>query len=42
MQFVSIKEEHLELILNWRTSEFVTRYMYTDIEYDLVKQRKLV
>ncbi|MEK4146255.1 UDP-4-amino-4,6-dideoxy-N-acetyl-beta-L-altrosamine N-acetyltransferase [Robertmurraya sp. FSL W8-0741] len=39
MQFVSIKEEHLELILNWRTSEFVTRYMYTDIEYDLVKQR---
>jgi UDP-4-amino-4,6-dideoxy-N-acetyl-beta-L-altrosamine N-acetyltransferase len=40
VQFLKIKEEHLEQILKWRTSEFVTRYMYTDIEYDLENQRK--
>ncbi|MFD2442707.1 UDP-4-amino-4,6-dideoxy-N-acetyl-beta-L-altrosamine N-acetyltransferase [Bacillus sp. CGMCC 1.16607] len=39
MEFVPVKEEHLELILKWRTSDFVTRYMYSDIEYDLDKQR---
>ncbi|URM34906.1 UDP-4-amino-4,6-dideoxy-N-acetyl-beta-L-altrosamine N-acetyltransferase [Cytobacillus firmus] len=40
LHFISIKEEHLELILNWRTSEFVTRHMYTDIDYDLDKQNE--
>lgn len=40
MQFVSVKEEHLEQILKWRTSDFVTRYMYTDIEYNMDKQKK--
>ncbi|PLS17889.1 UDP-4-amino-4,6-dideoxy-N-acetyl-beta-L-altrosamine N-acetyltransferase [Bacillus sp. M6-12] len=39
MQFVSVKEEHLEMILKWRTSEFITRYMYTDIDFDLDKQK---
>lgn len=40
MHFNSVSEEHLELILKWRTSEFVTRYMYTDIEYDMEKQKQ--
>lgn len=40
MQFVTVKEDHLEQILKWRTSEFVTRYMYTDTEYDMEKQKK--
>lgn len=38
MDFIKIREEHLELILKWRTSEQVTRFMYTDIEYNLEKQ----
>jgi UDP-4-amino-4,6-dideoxy-N-acetyl-beta-L-altrosamine N-acetyltransferase len=40
VEFVSIKEEHLELILDWRTSEFVTKFMYTDIEHDMKKQKE--
>lgn len=40
MKFLIIREEHLEQILRWRTSEFVTRYMYTDIEYDMEEQRR--
>lgn len=40
MQFISVREEHLEMILKWRTSDFVTRYMYTDIEYNLEKQNQ--
>lgn len=40
MRFISIKEKHLPLILKWRTSDFVTKYMYTDIEYDMEQQKK--
>jgi len=40
MHFIKIKPEHLELILKWRTSDFVTRFMYTNIEYDIGKQQK--
>lgn len=40
MEWVQIQEEHLQLILDWRTSEVVTRYMYTDIPYSLDNQRK--
>lgn len=39
LHFIKITEEHLELILKWRTSEFVTRNMYTDIEFDMEKQK---
>ena len=39
MHFIKIKPEHLELILKWRTSAAVTRFMYTDIEYDMEKQK---
>ncbi|HHY74151.1 MAG TPA: UDP-4-amino-4,6-dideoxy-N-acetyl-beta-L-altrosamine N-acetyltransferase [Bacillus bacterium] len=38
MHFVTLKEDHLELVLQWRTSEHVTRYMFTDIEYNLENQ----
>lgn len=40
MKWIAIEECHLKQILDWRTSELVTRYMYTDIEYDLEKQKK--
>lgn len=38
MKWIKVNENHLEKILRWRTSEFVTRYMYTDIQFDLQKQ----
>lgn len=38
MKWIRVNENHLEQILHWRTSEFVTRYMYTDIQFDLQKQ----
>ena len=40
LKFLKIQEEHLELILNWRTHPDVTRYMYTDLEYNLENQKK--
>ncbi|WP_236686921.1 UDP-4-amino-4,6-dideoxy-N-acetyl-beta-L-altrosamine N-acetyltransferase [Ornithinibacillus contaminans] len=40
MKWLKIKEEHLQQILEWRSSKDVTRYMYTDIPYDLDNQRK--
>lgn len=39
MEFLKVKEEHLEQILKWRTSEHVTKYMFTDIEYNLDNQK---
>ncbi|MEB9894624.1 UDP-4-amino-4,6-dideoxy-N-acetyl-beta-L-altrosamine N-acetyltransferase [Bacillus cereus] len=38
IQFIPVQSEHMKLILHWRTSEEVTRYMFTDIENDLDKQ----
>ena len=38
IRFVRLDQSHLELVLRWRTDEFVTRYMYTDVENDLTKQ----
>ncbi|MER2121798.1 MAG: UDP-4-amino-4,6-dideoxy-N-acetyl-beta-L-altrosamine N-acetyltransferase [Solibacillus sp.] len=40
MKWISIEEKHLQQILDWRTSEEVTRFMYTDIEYNLENQKK--
>ncbi|MGE7999156.1 UDP-4-amino-4,6-dideoxy-N-acetyl-beta-L-altrosamine N-acetyltransferase [Lysinibacillus sp. NPDC093190] len=40
MRWIPIEEQHLQQILDWRTSEHITRYMYTDIEYSLENQRK--
>jgi UDP-4-amino-4,6-dideoxy-N-acetyl-beta-L-altrosamine N-acetyltransferase len=40
MEFIKLREEHLEQVLKWRVSEQVTTYMYTDIEPNLDNQRK--
>lgn len=40
MKFLPIAEEHLPIILKWRTSEQVTSYMYTDIKKDMKKQKE--
>jgi UDP-4-amino-4,6-dideoxy-N-acetyl-beta-L-altrosamine N-acetyltransferase len=40
LNFSTIQEEQLALILKWRTSADVTRYMFTDIDYDPDAQRK--
>ncbi|OAS14501.1 UDP-4-amino-4,6-dideoxy-N-acetyl-beta-L-altrosamine N-acetyltransferase [Paenibacillus oryzisoli] len=40
MEFLKVKEEHLEQILKWRTSEHITQYMFTDIEYSLDNQKR--
>jgi UDP-4-amino-4,6-dideoxy-N-acetyl-beta-L-altrosamine N-acetyltransferase len=33
-------EEHLEMVLNWRTKPEVSQYMLTDVEYDIEEQFK--
>jgi len=38
--FKKLAEDDLERVLEWRTSEYVTAFMYTDIEKDLDNQRK--
>jgi len=38
ISFRKISENDLQLILSWRTDPEVTRYMSTDIEFDLEKQ----
>ena len=40
MKWIPVQKEHLQLILDWRTSEIVTRYMYTDIPYNMDNQQK--
>lgn len=40
MQWLNIKDEHLQQILDWRTSAEITKYMYTDIPYDLDNQKR--
>lgn len=40
MKWLKIKQSHLKQILDWRTSAFVTQYMYTDIPYNLDNQQK--
>jgi UDP-4-amino-4,6-dideoxy-N-acetyl-beta-L-altrosamine N-acetyltransferase len=40
IKFIKLSEEHLEQVLKWRTQENVTKYMLTDIEYNLDNQRR--
>ena len=40
INFISLKEEHLEIVLKWRTQPEVTKYMSTDIENNIVKQKE--
>lgn len=39
IRFVRMREEHLEQVLRWRTQPDVTRFMYTDIAFDMDRQR---
>jgi len=40
LKFLKIQEEHLALLLTWRTDPEVTRYMFTDVADDLEAQKK--
>jgi len=40
IRFVKLREKHLEQVLEWRTKEDVTKFMNTDIEKDMDKQRE--
>ena len=40
LKFLKIREEHLELLLNWRTLPEVTRYMFTDVDGSIENQQK--
>ena len=39
ISFRKIRDADLKRVLDWRTSEDVTRYMFTDVKYDLEKQK---
>ena len=40
LRFRTITTDDLSMILTWRTDPGITQYMYTDVEYDLEKQRQ--
>lgn len=40
LAFVKMRQEHMSQVLKWRTSPEVTRYMFTDVDYDMEKQQQ--
>ena len=38
LHFVKLKLEHLDFVLDWRSSTEISKYMLTDIEKDMKKQ----
>ncbi|MCK8489034.1 UDP-4-amino-4,6-dideoxy-N-acetyl-beta-L-altrosamine N-acetyltransferase [Paenibacillus sp. MBLB2552] len=38
LKFIRMQEKHLELILKWRTQPEITKYMFSDIEYNYYRQ----
>lgn len=40
IRFDRLGEEHLEIVLKWRVDPEIARYMFTDVQYDLDKQRR--
>ena len=40
MKFEKIRERDLEKLLKWRVAPKITRYMLTDIPYDMALQRQ--
>lgn len=40
LRFIKLREAHLEQVLLWRTSFEVSRYMFTDIQFDMENQIK--
>ena len=39
IRFARLQEDHLEMVMKWRVSQHVTRYMSTDVVYDMEEQR---
>ena len=39
IKFNKLKECHLEKVLGWRTQSEINRFMSTDLEYNLEKQK---
>lgn len=40
MEFIKLRDMHLEQVLQWRTQPQITRYMFSDIEADMDKQKR--
>ena len=40
IEFVPLSSKYLKLILDWRTKPEITKYMASDIEYDINNQKK--
>ena len=40
IRFSKLSEIHLEKVLDWRTSEYITRYMFTDLIPDIDKHKE--
>lgn len=39
IRFARLEEKHLEMVMRWRVKPEVAQFMFTNIEYDLDKQR---
>ncbi len=39
-EFTKLQEDHLEMVLQWRVKPFISKYMLSDIEYNLDMQRQ--
>jgi len=40
IKFKKVHQSNLETIMHWRSSEYISRYLVTEIEKDMSKQRK--
>jgi len=40
IRFAELREEDLELVLSWRVKPEVTKFMVTDVAFDMTEQRK--
>ena len=40
IKFIKLKKKHLKIVLDWRTTPDITRYMKTDIDYNIEKQNE--
>lgn len=40
VKMVRLREEHLEMLLNWRTQDFVSKYMLTKVDNSMENQLK--
>lgn len=40
VKMIKLRDEHLEMLLNWRTQDFVSKFMLTKVDNSLESQRK--